>query len=58
MSMLTYKDIFVTLPWILFGSASTQFKSNSGDGPEVKVYFGCGCFWHVQHEFVYRPEYR
>ena len=18
----------------------------------VKVYFGCGCFWHVQHEFV------
>ncbi|CAK9083173.1 unnamed protein product [Durusdinium trenchii] len=23
----------------------------SGD-TEVKVYFGCGCFWHVQHEFV------
>jgi len=19
---------------------------------EVEVYFGCGCFWHVQHEFV------
>ena len=18
----------------------------------VDVYFGCGCFWHVQHEFV------
>ena len=25
---------------------------NSGDDPEVEVYFGCGCFWHVQHEFV------
>lgn len=22
------------------------------DDPEVEVYFGCGCFWHVQHEFV------
>lgn len=21
-------------------------------GNEVQVYFGCGCFWHVQHEFV------
>jgi len=20
--------------------------------PTVHVYFGCGCFWHVQHEFV------
>jgi hypothetical protein len=19
---------------------------------EVEIYFGCGCFWHVQHEFV------
>ena len=19
---------------------------------DVEVYFGCGCFWHVQHEFV------
>jgi len=19
---------------------------------EIEVYFGCGCFWHVQHEFV------
>lgn len=26
--------------------------TNSGDDPEVEVYFGCGCFWHVQHEFV------
>ena len=23
-----------------------------GSDTEVKVYFGCGCFWHVQHEFV------
>lgn len=21
-------------------------------GNEVNVYFGCGCFWHMQHEFV------
>ena len=20
--------------------------------PTIKVYFGAGCFWHVQHEFV------
>jgi len=26
----------------------------AGDGDEelLDVYFGCGCFWHVQHEFV------
>jgi len=25
----------------------------AADGePSVKVYFGAGCFWHVQHEFV------
>ena len=22
------------------------------NGAESKVYFGVGCFWHVQHEFV------
>lgn len=22
------------------------------DDPLIDVYFGCGCFWHVQHEFV------
>ena len=23
-----------------------------GSGKMVQVYFGCGCFWHMQHEFV------
>jgi len=28
-------------------------SSSSGDSDElIDVYFGCGCFWHVQHEFV------
>ena len=24
----------------------------AADDEVVDVYFGCGCFWHVQHEFV------
>jgi peptide methionine sulfoxide reductase MsrA len=24
----------------------------AADEPLEEVYFGCGCFWHVQHEFV------
>lgn len=24
----------------------------AADGATLPVYFGCGCFWHVQHEFV------
>ncbi|KAL1504096.1 hypothetical protein AB1Y20_010506 [Prymnesium parvum] len=26
--------------------------SAAAEDPMVKVYFGAGCFWHVQHEFV------
>lgn len=26
--------------------------ADSEDDPLIDVYFGCGCFWHVQHEFV------
>lgn len=26
-------------------------QATDGDGL-IDVYFGCGCFWHVQHEFV------
>jgi len=39
--------------------ASTALVSNprqsfaaSEDDELIDVYFGCGCFWHVQHEFV------
>eukprot|EP00980_Cylindrotheca_fusiformis_P001755 scaffold405_cov132-Cylindrotheca_fusiformis.AAC.7 len=24
----------------------------ASDADEIEVYFGCGCFWHVQHELV------
>lgn len=27
-------------------------NADSGDDELINVYFGCGCFWHVQHEFV------
>lgn len=27
-------------------------SSATPKGNEVNVYFGCGCFWHVQHAFV------
>lgn len=32
-------------------SISTPASSADQD-PLIDVYFGCGCFWHVQHEFV------
>lgn len=36
----------------LISAASAQ-AAISDEGEElVDVYFGCGCFWHVQHEFV------
>ena len=27
-------------------------KAEAATDELVDVYFGCGCFWHVQHEFV------
>lgn len=38
-------------------AAASAFVSSSAgnaaaDDELVDVYFGCGCFWHVQHEFV------
>jgi len=29
-----------------------QPSSAAADEELIDVYFGCGCFWHVQHEFV------
>lgn len=26
--------------------------AGDGDDGQIEVYFGCGCFWHVQHEFA------
>jgi peptide methionine sulfoxide reductase MsrA len=51
------KTFNIALP-SLFGIAVSQsahvLPSNAIDNDDeiVDVYFGCGCFWHVQHEFV------
>jgi len=40
---------------LLGGAAATLSSATPAlAAPEenVEVYFGCGCFWHVQHEFV------
>jgi len=34
----------------LLSSFATQPATAAEDN--IEVYFGCGCFWHVQHEFV------
>ena len=49
-------------PLLTLSSASAILTADSGaanadegspaDDQMVDVYFGCGCFWHVQHEFV------
>merc|ERR1712048_1325501 len=26
--------------------------ATAAEEENIEVYFGCGCFWHVQHEFV------
>jgi len=38
--------------WLLLLSLITATLSNEGSTDLVSIYFGCGCFWHVQHEFV------
>ncbi|KAI2489162.1 Peptide methionine sulfoxide reductase [Fragilaria crotonensis] len=40
-----------TLASALLWQSCVQQASAADDEP-VEVYFGCGCFWHVQHEFV------
>ena len=32
--------------------ASAPGSASAADDELADVYFGCGCFWHVQHEFV------
>ena len=34
------------------GSQSNALPALAADSKPVKVYFGAGCFWHVQHEFT------
>ena len=33
-------------------AAGPNLGAASAAEPMIKVYFGAGCFWHVQHEFV------
>jgi hypothetical protein len=33
-------------------SQSNALPALAADSKPVKVYFGAGCFWHVQHEFT------
>lgn len=36
-----------------FAAAACLARLVAGSGdPDVTLYFGCGCFWHVQHEFI------
>lgn len=34
------------------GLGSLSKPANAEEETPIEVYFGCGCFWHVQHEFV------
>lgn len=34
------------------GAAGTTASAANAADEDIEVYFGCGCFWHVQHEFV------
>jgi len=52
-------SVVVALPALLaFGCQSVKplptapTSCEASDSKEVRVYFGCGCFWHVQHEFI------
>ena len=38
--------------FLLTHGAAPAAASAVGDDELVDVYFGCGCFWHVQHEFI------
>lgn len=44
------EDITTTADTTTANVANTN--DNDNDNEIIQVYFGCGCFWHVQHEFV------
>ena len=37
---------------LVAGAIATAAGPSFAQEPDIDVYFGCGCFWHVQHEFV------
>lgn len=50
-SFLTKQAAVALAAATVVSGAQPSFAAN-GDDELVEVYFGCGCFWHVQHEFV------
>ena len=42
----------VTTTGALLTTPKSAFGAEDDGGEEINVYFGCGCFWHVQREFV------
>ena len=36
-------------------AASPLAPAVAADEDLIEVFFGCGCFWHVQHEFGASP---
>jgi len=36
----------------VLGGVPEDALADGDDGPLTDVYFGVGCFWHIQHEFV------
>lgn len=41
-----------TYTWPIFSAHFWLFLMPAVRGENVNMYFGAGCFWHVQHEFV------
>ena len=51
LSVLANDNNIITNPSTIVISSTTATTTTS-DSNNVDVYFGVGCFWHVQHEFV------
>ena len=46
-SIVAIASLVGTLPQASFATAADEEEEDT-----IAVYFGCGCFWHVQHELV------
>lgn len=50
-----FKKVATTAAIVTSGSLSLEPNiavATAGEEEDIAVYFGCGCFWHVQHELV------
>lgn len=46
------KVVGASVASILAQGATTTLPAQAADSPVVDVYFGTGCYWHIQHEFI------